>query len=441
MSVSNESNEMKPPQNLEVERGILGGMLLDPRKVADVVDALGESGECFSHLVNREIYKRIVALWKSFGKVDLAILGADLDRIGRYKAVGGAPYLAHLEEEIVSTIYLPEYCRIALAHYTRRRAIARLETASNGELHNAEDPAETISSIAADLQTLTDDGRRGGWVHVGVLARELIERLKAGPSPHDCIPTGFSELDSAMDGGLRSGEFCVIAGGTSSGKSALMCQFVVEAALRRGKKVLIFSLEMGRDEYMLRIKSQISGIALSRIRKRHLNPNEIAEMESQLEILDAAQLVIDDGSSNTIAQVQNRAKAWALRHGSPHLIVIDYLQRLLSHDHRATEESETHRKAHGMKTLARELCCSVVTGSQINEKEAKIRKDKHPVLADMKYANSISEEADLLIGVYRQDRTSDCGELAILKQRNGPVLDWFRIGFDRATASFLDAQG
>lgn len=328
--------------------------------------------------------------------------------------------------------------RIVADKWKLRRGVDAMKRGHAAMLESA-DADEALANLAAEIIAISDSGGSAVGpmpilkVHEETL-RELDEAIELRGAGNIGLGFGIPSIDNAMP--ISRGHLVIIAGGTSSGKSVLMYQCGLHSARRARAKTLIFSAEMTRAEYLQRIWSSITSIPIYRMRKGDVSDSERNNLAFAASEITGLRLEIDDRPAPTVQQIASRAKAWAMRNGGVDLVVVDYLQRLRATNPKDTEEQRTAEKARELKTLAQQLKCAVVTGSQVNEKDARSRKDKRPMLEDMKYAGAIGEEADEVIGIYRKNRDTDDAEIAILKQRNGAVMEYSPITFNRKRIRF-----
>ncbi len=445
------------PHNLEAERALLGGLVLDPRKIDVALEQLppaavaeartaGESGRrrgsseepLFFSQAHQQIFGAIVELYESGGAIDLTTVAERLLMRGQLEAVGGPAALAGLEEDIFSLGHVPEYAKIVVEKWRLRRLIRAAQSIAEQAAHTDAGVETLVERAEQSIFAIAQDQRQQDFVDIGtVLAQQLTEieeRTRSGGGLPG-LETGFERLDQ-MTGGLRPSNLIILAARPSMGKTAFALNIASHVALRRGKAVGIFSLEMSAGELTTRILCSEAHVPMGRVLGG--KPLRRAELDLLHETggrLDAAPLHIDDSSSLTALEMRARARRLKSRCPELALIIVDYLQLMngggARYDNRQQEVTEISRS---IKGLARELEIPIIALSQLSRQSEQRRgtKDKMPRLSDLRESGAIEQDADLVMFIHRErDMTPHDGppppELATLrigKQRNGPVGDF-----------------
>lgn len=448
------------PQNLEAERALLGGMLLDNRKIPEVIEAIPPQARrgparparparsagareepLFSDFANQEIFEVILDLFERDSGADLTTVAEELERRGRYQAIGGAAYLASLEEEMVSSIFLPEYVRIVVEKWRLRTLLRAAETIAEDVLR-AEGDAETIiSESERRVFEISQQTETGDFVLVGEAAAQSMAEIEAR-SKHSVqdvigVPSGFTRLDQ-MTTGFRPNNLIILAARPSVGKSAFAMNIASEVAVRHRRPVGVFSLEMSAQELTQRLLCTLSGIPLGKLRSNRLSHADLDRLHAETIRLNTAPLYIDDSSSLSILDFRSRARRLKSRCPDLALIIVDYLQLMhvtgMKIESRQQEVSTISRS---LKGLARELEIPIIALSQLSraseQRSGRTTKDKMPKLSDLRESGAIEQDADMVIFVHREfqaktDEQRNAGEpelatIRVGKQRNGPVGD------------------
>ena len=484
---SEDSSATSPaiPQNLQAERGLLSGMLLDNAKISEIVEQIPirarrpffyEQGKrirrsgspleepLFSSFANQEIFEIIIHLRDEREQgVDLITLGEELDRLGRYEAVGGAPYLASLEEEIVSTLYLAEYVRIVVEKW-RLRSLLRAADSIVDEARRAEgDVQEIIDRSEGKIFEIAQQLEIKDFVHIGDIAADAMADMEARAKGdiRDVIglATGFTELDR-MTTGLRPSNLIIIAARPSVGKSAFATNIATEVAVRQKRPVGIFSLEMSAEELNQRLLCSLAGIPLGRVRANRLSRHDIDRLHTETMRLNTAPLYIDDSSTLSILELRSRSRRLKSRCPNLALIIVDYLQLMHNPSSRfENRQQEVSMISRSLKSLARDLRIPVIALSQLSrqsdQRTGRSTRDRMPRLSDLRESGAIEQDSDVVIFVHREFRSKadrdplawaepDLATIRVAKQRNGPVGD-FELLFRGDVTQFVnihpDAQG
>ena len=417
--------ERTPPQDLDAEQSVLGGMLLSKDAIDEVAEILTPAA--FYKPAHETIYTAILDLYAKGEPADPITVAALLGRTGDLDKVGGASYVHHLVQTVPTAANAEYYAEIVHEHAALRSLvkagtqIVQLGYGGRGDLEAVKDQASAaltdalaerethqITAIGDDYEAYFDD---------------LENRKNAGDITG--IPTGFSDLDM-LTHGLHPGQVIIIAARPAMGKSTLAVDFARSAAIRHGRSAAFFSLEMNRRELQDRILSAEGRIGLHHIRSGQLTDDDWARAARVIGRISAAPLFIDDTASTTVTQIKARCRRLQQRHGLD-LVVIDYLQLLTSGlrriENRQLEVSEMSRS---LKLLAKELEVPVVVLSQLN-RGPEHRTDKKPILADLRESGSLEQDADVVILLHREDaydkESARSGEvdLIIAKHRNGPT--------------------
>jgi replicative DNA helicase len=272
-------------------------------------------------------------------------------------------------------------------------------------------------------------------------AYERIERLHAQKGELRGVPTGFSGIDSLLSG-LQRSDLVILGARPSTGKTSLAMDIARNAAIRSGKKVGVFSLEMSRDQVIDRIISAESGISLWKLRTGRIsNDEEFERIQGSLSSLASAPIFIDDTPSPTILQMRAMARRLQVEHGLD-LLVVDYLQLIMPRKNSDNTVQQVTEISRGLKGIARELNIPILALSQLSRAVAQ-RDDKRPQLHDLRESGSIEQDADVVLFIYRKDRNDptippeqqNLVEILIAKHRNGPLGN-IHLKFDTETASF-----
>lgn len=418
--------EKLPPHSLEAEEAVLGSLLIDPDAIYDVSSFLRP--EAFYKAQNRWIYEAIVALNERREPIDFITLIEELRRRERLEELGGEAYVIGLINAVPTSVNARSYGRLVEAAATRRKMITAAGTIANLAYDEAEDINVVIDRAEQALFSISEERTTRDLVPIKQIAHAYLDRIQAlNERDGDIVgvPTGFVDLDRLL-GGLNKSDLIILAGRPGMGKTALQSGFALTAALKHGKRVAIFNLEMSGEQLVQRMIASETKIDSQRLRRGRLMEHEWPIFMEAVGRLSETRMFIDDTPSITTNQLRTKCRRLYAEHGLD-LVMIDYLQLMQaerSTNNRVMEISEISR---GLKGLARELDIPVLAAAQLS-RAVEQRQDKRPLLSDLRDSGSIEQDADIVMFIYRDEYynpdTTDrpnIAELNIAKHRNGPT--------------------
>lgn len=406
--------EMKlPPQNLECEEALLGGLLLSP----DSFDRLPElPSEVFYHSHHRLIFEAMLKLHAKGEPTDLmAVANHFGDAIEK---VGGFGKLAGLVDKCVSTVNLDRYAAILIEKWNRRRLIA----ICNEALALAYDSQVPFEEVRAKVETgmteIFTQGQAKGLTHIGDILPRVWDALDKGTSP--AFPTGLKYLDQCLGGGLRPKELTVIAGRPSMGKT-FVGTFASRVLAERGP-VAFFSGEMDDESIVRRLVSAEAQVPGSHLLANRFADEKADDLANSYTTLSNLPIYIDDtpGADLTPAWIKSQCNRIVRKHGRLSLVVVDYLQ-LIGNQDSGNRVNELGKYSAALKGLAKSLNCPVIALSQLS-RGVENRNDKRPIMSDIRDSGCIEQDSDILIMLYRDEYykpdTPDRGILEFLIKKN-----------------------
>ena len=437
-----------PPQAIEAEQSVLGAMMLSKDAIADVVEII-RPGD-FYRPAHQLIYDSVLDLYGRGEPADAVTVAAELTRSGQLVRAGGAPYLHTLINLVPTAANAGYYAQIVAERATLRRLVTAgtrivqmgYDTAS-GRSDIVGSVDDVVDRAQAEVYEVTERRTSEDFVHIETLLQSTldeIETISASGGVGTGIPTGFHQLDEITNG-LHAGQMITVAGRPGSGKSTLALDFARSAAVKNGKPTVIFSLEMGKLEIMMRLFSAEAGVALQNMRSGHMSDQDWARLARRASELSEAPLFIDDSPNLTMMEIRAKTRRLKQRHDIQ-LVVIDYLQLMTSGKRVESRQQEVSEFSRAMKLLAKELDVPVVALSQLNRGPEQ-RTDKKPMLADLRESGSIEQDSDMVLLVHRPDlyepETERAGEadLIIAKHRNGPTAT-IAVAFQGRYSRFAD---
>ena len=418
-----------PPQALEAEQSLLGGLLLDNMKWDEVVEEVGDQD--FYNQNHRLIFQAIGGLQAAGQPADAVTTSQWLASQDKLEAVGGLTYIGTLANNTPSTANILTYARIV-----RDQAILRsLILAANEISDSAYNPGGKIprkildhaENLVFDISE-RDGVRQRGFTPIQELLQRSINRIELLSESKEVvtgIPTGFSDVDSQTSG-LQQGDLIIIAGRPSMGKTSFAMNIAEYVAVEKKLPVAIFSMEMPGEQLAMRMLSSLGRINSNKVRTGRLGDEDWPRLTNAVGILDKAPIFIDDSAGLNTLDLQSRARRLMRENQQLGLIIIDYLQLMNSPDSNENRATEISGITRALKILAKELHVPVVALSQLN-RSLEQRPNKRPVMSDLRESGAIEQDADVIFFIYRDEvyneDTSQKGvaELIIGKQRNGPI--------------------
>lgn len=418
-----------PPQSIDAEQSVLGGLLLDNQRWDVIADRIGI--EDFYRREHRLIFSAISALCHENNPADVITVSERLEQSGELEAAGGLAYLGALANNTPSAANVPAYADIV-----RERSILRQLLGAAHEISEAAyDPGErTVGEVLDYAEKRIFDinegraRRRGGYEPIAALLTRTVDRIDQLYRTQGSITgvaTGFTDLDDKTSG-LQPADLVIIAGRPSMGKTTLAMNIAENAAVGHKLPVAIFSMEMPGTQLAMRMMASLGRINSHRVRTGKLDDEDWPRLTSAVTLLSDAPIFIDDTPALSPMELRARARRIKREHGLG-LIIVDYLQLMQASEqgteNRATEISNITR---ALKSLAKELNVPLIAMSQLN-RSLESRTDKRPVMSDLRESGAIEQDADVILFIYRDEVYNEdspskgTAEIIIGKQRNGPI--------------------
>jgi replicative DNA helicase len=414
-----------PPQNIDAEEAILGGILLDPEAMSRVVEILRP--EAFYISAHQEIYRTAIALQSQGRPTDLMSVTSWLHDHGLLEKIGGQSRLAELVDRTISAVNIDQYAQLVMEKHLRRKLIqvgtevAQLGYETNTPLEKVLDQSEQkIFNItqARPQQSLISTADILTTTFSDIESRSLGLVLPG-------ISCGFYDLD-AMTQGFQRSDLIIAAGRPSMGKTSFVLNIARNIAAFHKLPIAIFSLEMSKEQLVYRLLSSEAQVESGRLRSGRISQAEWEPLGHAISVLSQLPVFIDDTPNISVTEMRSKSRRLqAEQAGALGLILIDYLQLMegSGSDNRVQELSKVTRS---LKGLARELQVPIIALSQLS-RGVESRTNKRPMMSDLRESGSIEQDADLVMMLYRDEYynpdTPDRGiaEVIITKHRNGPV--------------------
>lgn len=426
-----------PPQNAEAEASLLGAILIDSDALVKVADFI--SAEDFYEDRHRRIFEAVINLYERHSPIDVLTLSDQLKATGFLESVGGASYLTELTNFVPTAAHAEQYATIVTQKSMRRRLIKASQDITGMGFDEATNLQELIEEAETKLFEVSQQHVKQDIDSIENILADSFERLDdlhKDKGKLRGIPTGYRDLDAKL-AGLQRSDLFIIAARPSMGKTAFVLNLAHSVAVNAKESVLIFSLEMGKEQLVDRMLARESGVDAWALRTGNLSDTDFEKIGHAMGTLSEAQIFIDDTPGITVSELRTKARREA--HKRPlGVIIVDYLQlmsggsRYGNESNRVQEISEISR---GLKGVARELNVPVLALSQLS-RSVESRTPPHPQLSDLRESGSIEQDADIVAFLYREDYYNpetdrkNIMDIMIRKHRNGPTGN-IELYFDR----------
>lgn len=413
------------PQSIEAEQSVLGSMIIDKSAIAKVLEGLEE--EDFYRDGHKIIYRSLLEMFRNDIAIDLLTLLEYLKSTDMLERAGGVTYITELSASVPTTANLSAYIKIVSDKSTLRRLIKSSTTIIEESYNNQSNVEDVVDSAEKKIFNIAEKRTTKDFEPLSdVLERGFaqIEKLFNNKGTITGVGSGFTDLD-AKTSGFQSGDMVLIAARPSMGKTTFALNIVEHAALKENKSVVVFSLEMSKEQLAYKLLCSEANVDMLRLRTGTLEDKDWENIAMAAGPLSKAKIYIDDTAGVTVMEMRSKCRRLKIEYGID-LIVIDYLQLMsggTGTDNRQQEVSEISRS---IKALAKEMECPVIALSQLSRAPEQ-RADHRPMLSDLRESGSIEQDADVVMFLYRDEyynkETEDknIGECIMAKQRNGPV--------------------
>jgi replicative DNA helicase len=424
---------LAPPHNIDAEESVLGAILLSERTMYSLVIEEALRPDDFYRERHRLIFAAMLGLYERSEAIDTVTVTDALRAAGTLEQVGGPEGVDLLAGAVPNVANLRQYAQIVRDTALLRRLLNTTYEIQASVLDQREPARELVERAEQSVLEIAHGERTQDFRSISsLLGSELdvLHELSVAGAALTGTPTGFKDLDE-MTGGLQPGNLIVIAARPSMGKSCLVTNIAENAAIKHGKPVALFSLEMSETELARRFiasQASIPGEDLSKGRVPESMWPKIVKASSRLA---AAPLWIDDSGDIGMLEIRAKARRLYSQHGGLGLVIVDYLQLLRAESRSENRAEIIGQMSRGLKMLARELDVPVIALSQLN-RSVESRSPKIPMLSDLRESGAVEQDADVVIFIYRDDYynppDSDSpserpgeADLHIAKNRNGPV--------------------
>jgi replicative DNA helicase len=423
--VSSDLVRNVPPQNLDAEQAVLGGVLLQNNIFHDIVQLL--NADDFYSPAHRDIFSAFTELYRKNKPIDMLTVADELTRLEQIEDAGGQTYLAELAESVVAAASAVHYAELVKEKSVQRQLIHVSADIIRNCFHAAGDVDTLLSDSQAAIFKIAQDRETKTFSSSKDLVHDVFTQLAERADRDELVtgvPTDYYRLDE-YTAGLQPSDLIIIAGRPAMGKTAFALNLAMRAAINHDVATAIFSLEMSRQQLMQRMLCVHGRIDLSHMRRGKLSDEDWDKLYDAGEAFNAAPLYIDDTPALGALELRARCRRLKAEKGLD-LVVVDYLQLMRASRFIDSREQEISDISRNLKALAKELDIPVVALSQLNRK-VEDRSNRRPQLADLRESGAIEQDADVIMFLYRDEAYNKdtpkkgVAEVIIGKQRNGPV--------------------
>ena len=412
-----------PPHDIEAEQAVLGSMLTDKDAVISAIEIL--KIEDFYREDNKAIYTAILNLYQNSEPVDIITLKSELIAEGNFEKVGGLEYLASLPDKVPTTANVQKYVKIVKEKATLRELIKTANEIIELGYSPTEELEDIIDSSERKIFNIAQNKSQKGYSPIKDVLIETFTKLEELYNRKQYVtgvPTGFTDLDYKT-AGLQNSDLILIAARPAMGKSAFALNIASNAALKANTPVVIFSLEMSKDQMVNRIMCSEAMVDSNKVRTGKIEEDDWIKLASSIGPLSESEIYIDDTPGISVMEIRAKCRKLKLEKNIG-LVVIDYLQLVQGNKKSSSREQEISEISRSLKILAKEINVPVIALSQLSRAPEQ-RPDHRPMLSDLRESGAIEQDADIVMFLYRDDyynqdtEKRNIAEVIIAKHRGG----------------------
>jgi len=415
-----------PPHDEEAEQAVIGSMLTDQEAVVSAIESL--KAEDFYRSDNATIYEAIMNVYAKGEPIDIITVKEELVSMGKLDSVGGLEYLASLPEKVPTTANVEKYVNIVEEKSILRSLIKTANELISLGYSQQEDVTSIMDDAEKKIFNIMQKKTQNGYDSIKNILVESFENLQElykNKKHITGVASGFIDLDNKTSG-FHKDELILIAARPSMGKTAFALNIATNAAVNSGTPVVVFSLEMSKEQCANRILCSQAMVDSSRVGKGEIDDEEWAKLATAAgELSDSSGIIIDDTPGITVAEIRAKCRKLKIEKDIG-LVVIDYLQLITGSGKTNSREQEIAEISRSLKILAKELAIPVIALSQLS-RAPEARPDHRPMLQDLRESGSIEQDADVVMFIYRDDyynqesEKPNIAEIIISKNRSGPL--------------------
>ena len=440
-----------PPQAPELEEAVLGAIMLEKDKLAEVLEII-QSPDCFYVDANQKIYAGIRRLFDKGMPVDLLTVTEEMRKSNELEIVGGAYYLTKLTMSVVSSAHVEAHARIVMEKFIQRELIRISGQVIGDAYEDSTDVFDLLDKAESNLYEITDKHLRKNFKSLKEVLVKTVHEIEEAKNKKDDltgVPSSFVPLDKLTSGWQKT-DLIILAARPAVGKTAFCLNLAMNAAMNPGKPypVAFFSLEMGAGQLVKRMLAAVTEVSMDAITKGRMQEHEFVQMTQRMNKLAAAPIFLDDQAALNIFELRAKARRLKQKHDIQ-LIIIDYLQLMqASINQGGNREQEISKISRDLKALAKELEIPIIALSQLNRGVESRKESKVPQLSDLRESGAIEQDADMVMFLYRPEyygiNNDEMGQaiegethIHVAKHRNGST-DTVKVRFIKEYQKFVD---
>ena len=418
-----------PPHDDEAEQAVIGSMLTDKEAVINAIEFLKAND--FYRDDNKTIYQAIMNVYSKGEPIDIITVKDELTSMGKLDAVGGLAYIAELPEKVPTTANVDKYVKIVENKSMLRNLIKTANELIALGYDQNEDVSNIIDGAEKKLYDLMQAKNQRGYEKISDILVDSFENLQElyNKKQHVTgVSSGFADLDN-FTAGFHKSELILIAARPAMGKTAFALNIATNAAIRANTSVVVFSLEMSKEQCANRMLCSQAMVNSASVLKGDISDDDWLKLAAASgELSDSAGIYIDDTPGITVAEIRAKCRKLKIENPNLGLVVIDYLQLIQGSGKSGSREQEVAEISRSLKILAKEINVPVIALSQLS-RAVESRDDKRPMLQDLRESGSIEQDADMVMFIYREDYynkdkekpPTNIAEIIVAKNRSGPV--------------------
>lgn len=415
--------EKIPPHNTEAEKSVLGSAMLNKDALFDVIEIV--SPEDFYNKANQEIFSTMRDMYNEGKACDIVTVTEEMKKRGTLAASGGSAYISALTSEIPSTANAAEYAKIIAEEAALRRLIQAAEEIREGCFDRKDSSENIMDDAEKKIFAIAESGQKRDYTSVKDVMlddMDIISKRSVQSGSLTGVTSGFKDLDNKL-GGFQKSDLIIVAARPGMGKTAFALNIALNAAEKGSANVLIFSMEMSKEQLGQRLISMKANVDMEDISKGNVQGEKWHEIIMASETIGQCNINIDDTPNPTLYEIRNKCRRMKADQGLD-LIVVDYLQLMIGKAENVVQE--VSQLTRSFKLIAREMNCPVLLLSQLSRTPDQRVNNHRPVLSDLRDSGSIEQDADIVLFLYRDDyynkeseKPGVC-EVNVAKHRNGP---------------------
>lgn len=423
-----------PPQQIEAEQSLLGGIMVDSSGLPAALEVL--KGDEFYKDSHRTIFRAIQDLFEQNEPVDILTVTNLLDERKQLESIGGASYIAALTDAMPTASNVSAYAKIVSEKAIMRRLIQAANEIVSFAYGGGKNTEEVLDSAEAAIFRIAERRIRNTYFPLKEVIKkniETIERYQEYREMVTGVPSGYKDLDK-LTAGFQKSDLIIIAARPSMGKTALGLCIARNAAMESGIPVGFFSLEMSKEQLAMRLLCAEARVDSHKIRSGFLSRQECGKLLQAAGLFMDVPIYIDDTPGISPLELRAKARRMMADQGLG-LVVVDYLQLMRGRETAERREQEISEISRSLKGLAKELDIPVIAIAQLNRKVEE-RTDKRPLLSDLRESGAIEQDADVIAFIYRDEvyaknacKEPGVAEIIIGKQRNGPSGETVKLAY------------